>query len=174
MESKHSLPCSWMPTTCSILSHMNPIHGPQSYFFGVHFNIILPPMDWSSMMSLSFKYSNQSPENISLLPHSRNLCWIAICKSDVQSLWWSYQCCQVATNFVRIQAFCYARLCHWTSSSWYSKYHPPFTDKHSKQDSTLAAWCWRYKQHSFEITVNTRPVTQHSILEIFNIWQFHR
>ena len=110
----------------------------------------------------------------SLLPYWRNLCRTAICKSEGQSLWWSYQCCQVATNFLRIQAFWYTKLCHWAGSSWCSKYHPPFTDKHSKQDPSLAAWQWRYRQHSFEIMVTTCPVTQHSILEIFNIWQYHR
>ena len=59
----------WIPST-----------PPPSYFLRVQFNISLPSMYWSSKMCLAFRYSNQNPVNISLLPHSRNLYEIKICK----------------------------------------------------------------------------------------------
>jgi hypothetical protein len=44
MQPESSLPCSQV----RILSEINPVHMTASYFSKTDFNIILPPMSWSS------------------------------------------------------------------------------------------------------------------------------
>jgi hypothetical protein len=53
-----------------ILSKINPVHTTPSYFYKIHFNIILPPMSRSSSWSRFFWLSHQNPVCIPLLPHT--------------------------------------------------------------------------------------------------------
>ena len=50
-----------------ILSQLDPIHTPTSYFLKIHLNIILPSMPGS----LSLRFPHQKPEYTSPLPHTR-------------------------------------------------------------------------------------------------------
>ena len=52
-----------------ILSQLDPVHAPTSYFLKIHLNIILPSMPGSSKWSLSLKFPHQNPVYASLLPH---------------------------------------------------------------------------------------------------------
>ena len=47
MEPESALPCLQQPLTFSIISQINPVHNLPQYFFKIHFNIILPPMQRS-------------------------------------------------------------------------------------------------------------------------------
>jgi hypothetical protein len=55
------------PPLVPILSHINPIHTIPSDLSKIHFNIVHPPMSWSSQWSLSFWLSHQYPICIPLL-----------------------------------------------------------------------------------------------------------
>jgi hypothetical protein len=57
------------PPLVPILSQINPVHTPPSYFSKIHF-IILPPTSRSFQWSLSFGLSHQNPIQIYLLPHT--------------------------------------------------------------------------------------------------------
>jgi hypothetical protein len=54
----------WAP----ILSQINPSHTIPSYLSKIHFNIVHPPMSWSSQWSLTFWLSHQYLICIPLLP----------------------------------------------------------------------------------------------------------
>jgi hypothetical protein len=71
------------PPLVPILSQFDPIHIIPSYLSKIHFNIVHPPMSWSSQWSLSFWISHQYPIFIHLLPHS---CYIPF---PTSSLTWS-------------------------------------------------------------------------------------
>jgi hypothetical protein len=58
------------PPPVPIVSQMNLIHTPKSYFPKIHFNIILPFTPRSSEWSLPFRLSNQNFVHISYLPHA--------------------------------------------------------------------------------------------------------
>ena len=52
METESLLPCSQQPTTCPILSQINPVHSLQSCFFKIRLNNILSYMINFQMVSL--------------------------------------------------------------------------------------------------------------------------
>jgi len=54
-----------------ILSQINPVHIPTSYFLKIHLNIILPSTSGSPKWSLSLRFSHQNPVYVSPLPHTR-------------------------------------------------------------------------------------------------------
>ena len=54
-----------MPVPCPFLSHFKSVQTLQSFLFNIHFNIILPPMSRSPMLSLTFRYYSQNPVGIS-------------------------------------------------------------------------------------------------------------
>jgi hypothetical protein len=52
------------PPLVSILSHINAIHTIPSYLSKIHFEIVHPPMSWSSQSSVSFWLFHQYPISI--------------------------------------------------------------------------------------------------------------
>ena len=54
-----------------ILSQLNPVHSPTSYFLKIHLNIILPSTPGSPKWSLSLRFPHQNPVYASPLPHTR-------------------------------------------------------------------------------------------------------
>jgi hypothetical protein len=57
------------PSPVSILSQLNPVHSPTSYFLKSHFNIILPSTSGSPRWSVSLRFPHQNPVHASPLPH---------------------------------------------------------------------------------------------------------
>ena len=60
---KHSSPIP-------ILSQLDPVYAPTSYFLKIHLNVILPSMPGSPKWSLSFRFPHQNPVYASPLPHT--------------------------------------------------------------------------------------------------------
>ena len=58
------------PPPVPILSHLNPVHTPTSYFLKIHLNIILPSMPGSPKWSLSLKFPHQNPVYSPPLSHT--------------------------------------------------------------------------------------------------------
>ena len=58
------------PPPVPILSQLDSVHAPTSYFLKIRLNITLPSMRWSSKWSLSPRFPNQNPVYASLLPHT--------------------------------------------------------------------------------------------------------
>ena len=54
-----------------ILSQLNPVHNPTSYFLKIYLNIFLPPIPGSPKWSLSLKFPHQNPTYASPLSHTR-------------------------------------------------------------------------------------------------------
>ena len=54
-----------------ILSQLDPVHIPTSYFLKIHLNIILPSTSGSPKWYFSFGFSHQNPAYASPLPHTR-------------------------------------------------------------------------------------------------------
>jgi hypothetical protein len=61
MEPEGLLLRSQEPSTGPILSQIDPVHTIPSYLSKIHFNIVYPPMSWSSQWSLSFLIFHQYP-----------------------------------------------------------------------------------------------------------------
>jgi hypothetical protein len=61
MEPEGSLPHSQKPATCPYLEPINSVHGPQSHFWRIHFNIILSPTPESSKLTLKWPWLTQAP-----------------------------------------------------------------------------------------------------------------
>ena len=59
------------PPPSPILSQLDPVHTPPSYFLKIHFNIILPSTPGSHKWSLSLRFPHQNPVYASPLPHTR-------------------------------------------------------------------------------------------------------
>ena len=59
------------PLPVSILSQLEPVHTPTSYFLEIQFNIILPSMPWSPKLSLSLRCPNQNTVYASPFPRTR-------------------------------------------------------------------------------------------------------
>ena len=59
------------PKPVSILSQINPVHGPLSHFLKIHLNVILPSTPRSSKCCLSFRFLCQNPVYASPFPHTR-------------------------------------------------------------------------------------------------------
>ena len=59
------------PPHVPILSQLDPVHTPTSYFLKVHLNIILPSTPESPKWSLSLRFPHQKPVYASPLPHTR-------------------------------------------------------------------------------------------------------
>jgi hypothetical protein len=57
----------------SILSQLNPVHTPTLHLLKIHLNIILPSMPGSPQWALSFRFSHQTSEHASPLPHMHYL-----------------------------------------------------------------------------------------------------
>jgi hypothetical protein len=49
------------PTTCFILSQIDPVHALPTNFLNMKFNIIIPAMPWSSKLSLTLRLPHQNP-----------------------------------------------------------------------------------------------------------------
>ena len=56
------------PPPVPILSHIDPVHTPTSYFLKIHLSIILLSTPGSSKCSLSFRFLHQNPVHASPLP----------------------------------------------------------------------------------------------------------
>ena len=65
----HSHKC---PPPVPILSQLDPIHTPTSYFLNIHLNIILLSTPGSSKWSFSFRFPHQIHVYASILPHTRS------------------------------------------------------------------------------------------------------
>ena len=59
------------PPLVPILSQIDPVHTPTSYFLKIHLNIILPSKLGSPKWSLSLRFPHQNPVYASPLPHTR-------------------------------------------------------------------------------------------------------
>ena len=59
------------PPSVPVLSQLDPVHTPTTYFLKIHFNIILPSTPGSSKLSLSLRFLHQNPVYISYLHHTR-------------------------------------------------------------------------------------------------------
>jgi len=55
---------------CPILTPTNPVHTLPSYFFKIHFNIILYSAPILTKWCFSFKLPNRNPICVSSLPHT--------------------------------------------------------------------------------------------------------
>jgi hypothetical protein len=55
----------------TILSQLDPVHAPTSYFLKIYLNIILPSMPGFYKWSISLRFPHQNPVYASLLPHTR-------------------------------------------------------------------------------------------------------
>jgi hypothetical protein len=55
------------PTPASILSQLNPVYTPTSYFLKIYLNVILPSTPGSPQWSLSFRFPHQNPVHASPL-----------------------------------------------------------------------------------------------------------
>jgi hypothetical protein len=81
------------PPPVPILSHVNPVHTPTSYFLKIHLNTILPSMPASAKRSLSLRFLHQNPVHTSPLPHMRYM----LCPSHSSqfyhpnNIWWAVQ-----------------------------------------------------------------------------------
>jgi hypothetical protein len=58
------------PPTVPILSQLDPVHNPTSYFLKIHINIILLSTPGYSKWSLPLKFPHQNPVYASPLPHT--------------------------------------------------------------------------------------------------------
>ena len=61
METEGSLPHSQVPTTCPILSQLDPVCTLTSHFLNTHLNIILPSMPGSPKRYPSLRFPHQIP-----------------------------------------------------------------------------------------------------------------
>jgi len=59
------------PPPVPILSQLNPVHTPTSYFLKIHLNINLPSTSGSAKWCIYFSFPHQNPVYASPLPHMR-------------------------------------------------------------------------------------------------------
>ena len=76
------------PPPAPILSQLDPVHTPTSYFLKVHLNIILPPTPGSPKWSLSLRFPHQNSVYTSALPLTRHMPHPEHCfKNNIQIKW---------------------------------------------------------------------------------------
>ena len=78
------------PTSVSILSHINPVHAPQSYFLKIHFNIILPSKLGFSKL-LFPQVSQPKPSLYSTIHATYPAHFVLLDFDHPNNIWWAIQ-----------------------------------------------------------------------------------
>ena len=127
------------PPPVPILSQLDPVHSPTSYFLKINLNIILSSTPGSSKWSLSHRFPHQNPVYASPLPHTRYM----PCPSHSspfyrpKNIGWAVQIVQLLImQFSPLPCYFFPR------RSKYSPQHPVL--KHPQHLTTQPAYFYYY------------------------------